>query len=211
MTIDQLSEKRKKWVETNQENNFEDSIKHLFTDLYPDNAHVICELLQNAEDAGASAVRFVLNCDSATFEHNGNRLFSLKDVAAITSIGDSTKRDDSTSIGKFGIGFKTVFAYTATPEIESGESHFRIRYMVVPDTEGLFQGTLGEGKTRFVFPFDNPKKPPEKARAEIEKNLRQLNENTLLFLSNIRKIEYLLPDNAGSGGLEQRETEQDGR
>lgn len=204
----ELHKKRKKWVEANRENNFEDGIKQLLTELYPDNAHFIYELLQNAEDAGASEVKFVLKEDSATFEHNGDRIFSLKDVDAITSIGFSTKRDDHTSIGKFGIGFKAVFAYTTTPEIESGEFHFRIRDMVVPDTGGLAPGSLGWGKTRFVFPFDNPKKSPEKAREEIETNLRELNENTLMFLSNIRKIEYHLPDST-TGFLERKESAND--
>ena len=204
-TLRELYIRRKKWVEANRENEFEEGIKHLLTDLYPDDAHFIYELLQNAEDAGASEVRFILNKDKAIFEHNGNRLFSQKDIEAITSIGFSTKKDDPTSIGKFGIGFKAVFAYTATPEVESGEFHFRIQDMVVPHTKGLFPGALGEAKTRFVFPFDNPKKPPEEACAEIEKNLRQLNENTLLFLSNIRKIGYCLPDST-IGSLERKES-----
>lgn len=208
-SLHELHKTRKKWVEASHENGFEEGIKHLLTDLYPDDAHFIYELLQNAEDAGASKVRFILNKDNATFEHNGNRLFSLKDVEAITSIGFSPKKDDPTSIGKFGIGFKAVFAYTATPEVESGEFHFRIQDMVVPHTEGLFPGALGEAKTRFVFPFDNPKKPAEKACAEIEKNLRQLNENTLLFLSNIRKIEYQLPDST-TGSLERKESPNNG-
>ena len=207
--LHELRKIREKWVEANHENGFEEGIKNLLTDLYPDNAHFIYELLQNAEDAGASEVRFILTNDQVEFEHNGNRLFSAKDVEAITSIGFSNKRDDPTKIGKFGIGFKAVFAYTVTPEIESGEYHFQIRDMVVPDTEGLAPGALGKKKTRFVFSFNNPKKSQDKARAEIEKNLRQLNENTLLFLSNIRKIEYHLPDDSGSGSLERREREQD--
>ena len=199
---------RKKWVEANRENDFEDGIKNLLTDLYPDNAHFTYELLQNAEDAGASKVQFDLYTDRLEFEHNGDCLFDIEDITSITSIGVSTKRDDPTSIGKFGIGFKAVFAYTATPEIESGEFHFRIRDMVVPDTKGLFPGLLGKNKTRFVFPFDNPEKPSKKARAEIETKLRQLNENTLLFLSNIRKIEYHLPDST-TGSLERRENKND--
>ncbi len=207
--LHELRKKREEWVESSRENGFTEGIKHLLTDLYPDNAHFIYELLQNAEDAGASEVRFVLTDSSVTFEHNGNRLFSAKDVDSITSLGSSTKRDDPTNIGKFGIGFKAVFAYTTTPEIESGEYHFRIRDMVVPDTEELDSGALGERKTRFIFPFNHPKKPSDKARTEIEKNLRQLNENTLLFLSNIRKIEYDLPDDSGRGYLERRENEQD--
>lgn len=208
MTIDKLAAMRKRWVEANQENDFEDGIRNLLTDLYPDNAHFTYELLQNAEDAGASKVQFDLNADRLKFEHNGDRLFDIEDVTSITSIGVSTKRNDPTSIGKFGIGFKAVFAYTATPEIESGPFHFRIRDMVVPDTAGLDPGSLGGKRTRFVFPFDNSEKSSEKARAEIETKLRQLNENTLLFLSNIRRIEYRLSDST-TGSLERRENKND--
>ena len=204
MTIDQLSKMRKNGLQALIDNGWFEGFKRLLTDLYPDNAHFIYELLQNAEDAGASEVHFILNADRCEFEHNGDQLFTIDDVKSITSIGSSTKADDPTSIGKFGIGFKAVFAYTNMPEIESGPFHFRISDMVVPDTEGLLPGSLGERKTRFVFPFDNPKKPIETARAEIEKNLRQLNENSLLFLSNIQKIEYRLPD-LTNGSLELRE------
>ena len=205
MTIEELRQKRMKWVEANRENNFEDGIKRLLTDLYPDNAHFIFELLQNAEDAQATEVRFILQEDGVEFEHNGDRLFSIADVEAITSIGITTKRDDPTNIGKFGVGFKAVFAYTSTPEVASGEFHFRIRDLVVPETNGLTARTPEGGKTRFSFPFDSNRKTSQSARAEIEKNLRQLDEGTLLFLSKIKKIEYLLPDST-LGFLERRET-----
>ena len=203
MAIDQLAEMRRRWVEANRENGFEEGIKNLLSDLYPDNAHFIYELLQNAEDAEASEVRFILTDCSVEFEHNGKRLFSPRDVEAITGIGDSPKREDHTKIGKFGIGFKAVFAYTSTPEIESGEYHFRIRDMVVPDSEGLSPASLGDQKTRFVFPFDNPRKLPEKAREEIEKNLRELDESALLFLSNIQTIKYDFP-NLAPGYLKRK-------
>ena len=208
MTIDQLSEQRKILRQALIDGGLFKGFKRLLTDLYPDNAHFIYELLQNAEDTGASEVQFVLNADRCEFEHNGDQLFTIDDVESITNIGSSTKAEDPTSIGKFGIGFKAVYAYTNTPEIESGEFHFRISDMVVPDTEGLLPGSLGERKTRFVFPFDNSKKPAETACSEIEKNLRQLNESTLLFLSNIRKIEYRLPD-LTIGSLERREDTND--
>ena len=208
MTINELSEMRKKGLEALIDNGWLKGFKRLLTDLYPDNAHFIYELLQNAEDAKASEVQFILNADGLEFEHNGPQLFDINDVESITNIANSTKADDPTNIGKFGIGFKAVFAYTNTPEIESGEFHFRIRDMVVPDTEGLSGGTLGERKTRFVFPFDNSKKPPEKAVAEIERNLRELNENTLLFLNNIHQINYNLPDSK-NGSLERKKNADD--
>lgn len=210
MSIEKLREEGIRWVEANRSKRFS-GVTKLLTDLYPDNAHFIYELLQNAEDArdksvpnrsGASVVRFTLNDDALEFEHNGEGLFTLEDVGRITGIGDSAKRDDPTSIGKFGIGFKAVFAYTNTPEIHSGEFHFRIHDLVVPETEGVTRPRMSETETRFIFPFDNPKKPPLQAVAEIVQGLRALGDNTLLFLHNIHKIEYLLPD--GSFGSLER-------
>jgi hypothetical protein len=199
-----LTEKRRRWVAANQENDFEDGIRRLLTDLYPHNAHFIYELFQNAEDAGATVVRFTLTNDNLEFEHNGGRLFSLPDVESITSIGTSTKRDDNTSIGKFGVGFKAVFAYTDTPEVHSGEFHFRIEDLVVPVQVPMSQTTAG-GETRFVFPFNHSKKTKIAAFEEIKKGLLAQGANTLLFLNKIRKIEYLLPD--GSLGFLECKTE----
>lgn len=202
MSLEILREEGIRWVEANRSTRFS-GVTKLLTDLYPDNAHFIYELLQNAEDArdksiqnsaGASMVRFTLTDDALEFEHNGKGLFTLDDVGRITGIGDSAKRDDPTSIGKFGIGFKAVFAYTNTPEIHSGDFHFRIHDLVVPETEGVTRQCLSERETRFIFPFDNPKKPSLQAVAEIEQGLRDLGDNTLLFLSHIRTVEYLLPD-----------------
>lgn len=208
MNLEELRQRRLDWVDASRKNGFEDGIRRLLTDLYPDNAHFIYELLQNAEDAQATAVRFVLKQEGVKFEHDGKRLFSIQDVEDITSIGGSAKKDEPTSIGKFGIGFKAVFAYTTTPEIASGQFHFRLRDLVVPETEGLAPHPPDGGRTLFVFPFNNPAKSPEKARDEIERNLRQLDEYALLFLKSIKKIEYQLPDSS-RGSLRRREPKGD--
>lgn len=194
--IADIAEKRERLVEANRENNFESGLKRLLKDLYPDNAHFIYELLQNAEDARAQEVRFILHEDRIEFEHDGERLFSINDVDAITSIGFSNKRHDATNIGKFGVGFKAVFAYTETPEVESGQFHFQIHDMVVPRPDRSSRSKSGDKQTRFVLPFNNPKKPKDRARSEIETLLRSLDATTLLFLTHIRKIEYLLPDSS---------------
>lgn len=205
LRFDALAADRREWVDANRKNKFEGGIKNLLTDLYPDNAHFIYELLQNAEDAGATTVRFTLTDKAVEFEHDGSRLFSEKDVESITSIGTSTKKDDATAIGKFGVGFKAVFAYTQTPEIHSGVFHFKISDLVVP--QAISPGGVN-GMTTFVFPFDNPKKTPKTAVAEIERGLRELTDNTLLFLSNIRKVEYLLPDGNTLGSLERTDADR---
>lgn len=193
--FEELANKRRRWVESERENGADKGMKRLLTELYPDNAHFIYELLQNAEDAQANVVRFILNQDFIEFEHSGKRLFSIDDIDSITNIGASTKREEGTSIGKFGVGFKAVFAYTDTPEIHSGDYNFRIRDMRIPEA---INSDLNHDSalTRFIFPFDNPKKSPEQARSEVERLLKALGATTLLFLAHISKIEYLLPDSS---------------
>ncbi len=180
----------------------EAAFRRLLSELYPDEAHFIYELFQNAEDARAKLCRFTLTADALEFEHDGRDLFSEKDVMSITSFGNSTKRDDPTAIGKFGVGFKSVFAYTSTPEIHSGDFHFRIHDLVVPETDGVEKTANRARETRFILPFNHPEKSADKATEEVERGLRALGDNTLLFLSEIRKIEYLLPD--GSLGYLER-------
>lgn len=203
--IERLADKRRNWVEANRQNDFDEGILNLLTDLYPDNAHFIYELLQNAEDAHAQEVRFTLRSDAIEFQHDGAKPFSMNDVDAITSIGKSPKRDDTTNIGKFGVGFKAVFAYTETPEIQSGNIHFRINDIVVPEPIASSYSSDSFCKyTRFTLPFNNPGKSPERALSEIEKLLKRLDATSILFLTHIRKIEYLLPDSS-CGYIERHE------
>ena len=204
-----LNQKRLKWIEASHENDFDEGINRLLTELYPDNAHFIYELLQNAEDPKATEVSFNLTDSAVEFKHNGKRLFTLKDVESITSIGNSTKCDDETSIGQFGVGFKAVFAYTNSPEIHSGDFHFRIHDLVVPETKGVSKPAIDDKTTRFIFPFNNPKKSVNIAVTETETGLRNLGDNTLLFLSHIRKIDYTLP--SGKTGSLQRIDHDNGR
>src|SRR5947208_8081126 len=107
-------------------------IRELVEELYPDQAHFIYELLQNAEDAGATEVFFDLNPQGLAFEHNG-RAFDDADVWGITNIGKGTKKDKDDKIGRFGVGFKAVFAYSDTPHIYSSPYSFKISNLVLPD------------------------------------------------------------------------------
>lgn len=173
--------------------------KQLVDDTYPDKAHFIFELLQNSEDALASNVHFVIHDEYLEVNHDG-KVFAESDITAITDFSKSAKINSEGTIGKFGIGFKSVFKYTDTPHIYSGQFSLKIRDLVYPEIVPESSG-LGE-TTRFIFPFNNPKKLPELAIAEIEKGLRDLKDNTLLFLTNIRKIRYSLPD--GTAGLLER-------
>ena len=160
--------------------------------LYTDRTHFIFELLQNAEDAGASRIIFDLFEDRLEVSHNG-RVFDEKDVRGVCGVGEGTKTEDLTQIGKFGIGFKSVYAYTNKPEIHSGDENFKIENYVRPYVAP--QKTVGKDLTTlFVFPFNSEKITPKTACKEIGDRLLNLSDRTLLFLRNINEIEYRLPN-----------------
>jgi hypothetical protein len=120
-------------------------IRKSVSEKYSDHAHFVYELLQNADDANATSARFILFKDRLVFAHNGTRRFSvsnpatedadsenrtLGDLNAITSYANSNKRE--ASIGKFGVGFKAVFQYTATPHIYDPDVFFKLDREIVP-------------------------------------------------------------------------------
>ena len=152
----------------------------LLGQLYSERTHFIFELIQNAEDAGATELAFELFEDRLELRHDG-RPFTEADVRGVCGVGQSGKSADLTAIGKFGIGFKSVYAYTRSPRVHSGGEHFRIENYVRPfPVEPLpFAGTL------FVFPFDHDTVPAPVAVREIAAALNALQPRILLFLRNI--------------------------
>ncbi len=191
----ELTAKRKNWVEVNKDNGFDEGITNLLTELYPDNAHFIYELLQNAEDANATEVRFDLYEKALHFSHNG-KIFDCKDLEGITSIGNGTKADDINKIGKFGVGFKAVFAYTSTPRIYSGGYNFEINDLVVPIS--IVPVSRDANSTLMIFPFNHKHRDSKKTKTtenayfEIKKGLEVLQDNTLLFLTQIKKLQFTI-------------------
>jgi len=203
-TFEALSARRRNYIEAARDNGFEEGLRRLLSDLYPDNAHFIYELLQNAEDAGAREVAFYLQTDGLRVEHDGSRLFDLADIDSITGIGNSTKADDATTIGKFGVGFKAVFAYTQSPVIHSGEHSFAIHDLFVPVP---LVSAGRNGWTTFWFPFDRADKPADQATREVDTALREISRTTLLFLNNIATISCVLAD-GDARLLERRELDE---
>src|ERR1700722_11705882 len=161
------------------------AVLDLLGQLYSERTHFIFELIQNAEDAGATELAFELSQDRLELRHDG-RAFTEADVRGVCGVGQSDKAGDLTAIGKFGIGFKSVYAYTRTPRIYSGGEAFRIEnfvrpYAVAPPAEPT-AGTL------FVFPFDHDAVPAEVAAREIAAALGALQPGILLFLRNIERL-----------------------
>ena len=99
---------------------------------YSDSNHFVYELLQNAEDARAAIVVIEYHEDKLIFYHDG-KPFDEGDVKGVSSMLMGTKdKNDASTIGKFGMGFKSVFKYTCQPEVYSDDEAFRIENYLLP-------------------------------------------------------------------------------
>lgn len=155
------------------------------SDLYSKSEHFIYELLQNTEDANAEKVCFKINENYLELIHNG-RVFNYDDVEAITNIGNSSKTDLNT-IGKFGIGFKSVYSITKTPHIISGKYNFKILDYLVPDPQD--NDILKESKETIIrLPFEHEKKTPKEIYDLISEKLLSIKLENILFLKNIQEV-----------------------
>ena len=171
--------------------------------LYAEKTHFVYELLQNAEDVGATHVRFTQYNDRLEVIHNGEP-FTQSNLQSLCDAAKSDKQDQIDKIGKFGIGFKSVFAicdkvmlYTE-PENRQIEEETLPR-MAVRIDDYISPTLLYEDwsldapyTTKFVFPYDVKmyKKPVEDLKIDVAKKLRDLGADVLLFMKNIQQIEY---------------------
>ena len=169
----------------------------LLANLYSDRTHFIFELLQNAEDAlrdrgpewrGSRAVSFDLTKDKLRVDHFG-RPFNEADVRGICEIGESAKAKDLTAVGRFGIGFKSVYAITDRPEIHSGPEDFAIENYVLPEAVPIIERDVDD--TVFLFPL---KSNGESAYDDITTGLRGLGASSLLFLRQIDEVQWKIDD-----------------
>lgn len=112
-------------------------LKHI-VDMYADGPGILFEMVQNAEDACASEVVFLLDktqygtssiLSPEMAEWQGPALycfndsvFSPQDLYAISRIGQDSKLDKPFSIGRFGLGFNCVYHFTDIPGFVSGEN-----------------------------------------------------------------------------------------
>ena len=102
----------------------------------------------------------------------------------------SSKDEDGDKIGRFGIGFKSVYLYTDTPFIWSPTISFKIKELILPVRQepGSSLGNL----TRFRFPFNSQKKSREAAYEEVSLGLRNLsNKDAVVFEQDwLGRLEY---------------------
>jgi len=189
--FEKYSSMHKEWVELTRKINFEKGIRDSTVEKYSDPVHFVYELLQNAEDQGATEAHFQLFADHLVFCHNGSP-FTRQDVENITGFGNSDKPQQENKIGRFGIGFKSVFSITERPEIytvlEGKPFAFAIEHLVVPVSIPGNGDKSHQYDTQFIFPFTNGQE--KSLYSKIKKKLSTLGFETLLFLRNLASIKW---------------------
>lgn len=172
--------------------------------LYDDRTHFIFELLQNAEDAlgrrgewhGSRKVAFTLNRTRLILSHFG-KPFDEADVRSVCDIAESTKNESS--IGRFGLGFKSVYTVTDLPEIHSGDEDFAIENYVFP--KRMVRSVRSADETQIILPL----KPEDVSAAQdITAGFRHLGPGALLFLRHIDEINWSVE--GGASGFYLRNT-----
>ncbi|XP_070693892.1 sacsin [Pempheris klunzingeri] len=107
---------------------------------YDEESDIFKELIQNAEDAGAEACKFLMDfrvhenapeslidpdmtlCQGPCLWAFNNEQFTAEDWTNIVRVGAASKENKVEKIGKFGLGFNTVYHVTDVPSILSGNS-----------------------------------------------------------------------------------------
>lgn len=186
MNITELVKNRKEFVDAQVKNKFD--LTTILVGLYSDVTHFIYEILQNAEDAKATKIIFNLQPDRLIITHNGIP-FTPEDIETITGISNlqNDKKNDLEKIGKFGIGFKSVYAVTASPRIQSGKYDFEIINFVLPNNfseDNDFKDTI------ISLVFNRTQVSVEEIFSLIKTKFENFEYFNLLFLSNLKTISF---------------------
>lgn len=144
--------------------------------------HVLSELLQNADDAGARHVCVLLNEHSFEFEHDGLD-FDEEHLASLCRFGFSNKRKLYT-IGFRGVGFKSTFSLGDNVEVLSPSLAVCFNKKRFTEPNWLDDAPTTD-LTRISVGIQDPFR-----KAELEKNLQEwVNSPTsLLFFRSICEL-----------------------
>lgn len=145
--------------------------------------HVLSELLQNADDAGATTASVRFEGNAFVFSHNGED-FAEEHFASLCRFGYSNKRALHT-IGFRGIGFKSTFSLGDKVELRSPTLSVAFRRARFTEPVWLGEDASSDPRTHIRVELKDGQR-----RTELEKNLQEWLKSpySLVFFRNIRHI-----------------------
>lgn len=177
------------------------------------------ELIQNADDAGAADLRFDVRSDglhvwnSERFSSCGLTETTCPHLAsgdeqgiarpcnfhAISRMGSRSKINVGSQIGRFGIGFVSVYQITDSPIIRSGDLQMRLdplnsesptnRIAEIKGTEFELVWASEQSATRNAL---NASPTPDDVTDRVAAGIRSVMDRGLFFLRKLERIELLV-------------------
>ncbi|MHC5914267.1 MAG: sacsin N-terminal ATP-binding-like domain-containing protein [Nostoc sp.] len=160
------------------------------------------ELIQNAEDAKASEITFTVTAQGLIVQNDSE--FSEDDFKRMQKIAGGDRRSDEWTIGKFGIGFTSVYLITDTPQIISSGKHWIFRPEQTASQrieQKKIEASLG---TTFLLPWVNTNSfirqklnlvpITTQLISQFVKEVEDSLSKALLFLENLTKITLIVGD-----------------
>lgn len=145
--------------------------------------HVLSELLQNADDAGATEASVTISDQYFVFEHDGED-FAEEHFASICRFAYSNKRALHT-IGFRGVGFKSTFSLGDEVELFTPSLCIGFHRGRFTEPKWLDKREDTRGRTRVRVRISDSRR-----QQEVERNLEEwvASPVSLLFFKNIRRI-----------------------
>ncbi|WP_374499732.1 sacsin N-terminal ATP-binding-like domain-containing protein [Pseudoxanthomonas sp.] len=167
-------------------------------DLNSKESHFILELIQNADDnhyreGVAPSLSFRMEPNRLVVVNNESG-FDEVNVKALCSAGESSKKNKKGYIGEKGIGFKSIFKVTDTPEVHSNGFHFAFNRTDPKDLLGYVVPHWHEPDFKVDERATTLVLPAKPGSGFTKRTLADVSDTLLLFLGKLRQLEVVSPD-----------------
>ncbi|KAG0271271.1 hypothetical protein BGZ95_000930, partial [Linnemannia exigua] len=148
-----------------QQEDIVDRIKGILNDYDP--SSIFNEFLQNASDAGATKFSVILDTRShdktkvlspemeawqgPSLVFYNNATFTEEGFSALCKLGVGNKRDDTSKVGRHGLGFNSAYHFTDVPSVVSGYSlvFFDPQMSSLPKSRDAYGDLVAQGGHRY--------------------------------------------------------------
>ena len=158
---------------------------------FPSSGHFIIEFIQNADDAKSRKFDLVASDKSILITNDGNA-FDFDDVESICNSASSNKSPEY-NLGYLGVGFKSCFKISNSPEIRSGNYRFKFDKEEIGNPDLPYElmpiwldDAIGNGGTLFNLPLIDDNKTRQIIADQLFSDT--ISGKLILFLKNLEEI-----------------------